>query len=412
MINIKEITTIDFDNFASTHPLKNYFQSSSYGNTMKSFGYNPIYIGIYENNLLIGASLILSKKIKANIKYGYAPRGFLIDYLNRKKLNEITKELKSYFNKRGYAFIKINPEITYAVVNPKNNSKNFNDKAIYLIDDLINLGYKKLKDNIYFESTEPKFNPIVNLNNLDINILQESLKFKSADKGLTFYKSDEYDLNRFYELIKNKKDNNGKSIEYYKTLYREFKDNIDLFMLEIDYHEYLDIMQRKYANETEINESLNYKLTQKNTNKAILSEKMASDQKLSVMIQEMTDINFEIQNGLSKKLIATALLIKNDSRVNIVISGFDKGYSKLFPNYQLFCNIIKYYKERNFSFIDLNGISGDFSKNSPYKGLNEFKLTFNPTIYEYIGEFDLMVNQTLYSILWSTKTLQKEFDKQ
>ena len=48
---------------------------------------------------------------------------------------------------------------------------------------------------------------------------------------------------------------------------------------------------------------------------------------------------------------------------------------------------------------------------NPYKDVNEFKLKFNPTTFEYIGEFDLIVNKPFHQLLWSTGKIQKEFFK-
>ena len=64
----------------------------------------------------------LSKEISFKVKYGYAPRGFLIDYFNTELLTEFTKAIKGFFFIRGYAFIKINPEITYATIDYKNKT--------------------------------------------------------------------------------------------------------------------------------------------------------------------------------------------------------------------------------------------------------------------------------------------------
>lgn len=59
----------------------------------------------------------------------------------------------------------------------------------------------------------------------------------------------------------------------------------------------------------------------------------------------------------------------------------------------------------------MNGITGDMTENNPYKDVNEFKLKFNPTTFEYIGEFDLIVNKPFHQLLWSTGKIQKEFFK-
>ncbi len=411
-MQIKEINEIEFDNFANNHILKNYYQTSKYGNLMKKFGYTPIYIGAYEDNTLVGAALILSKYIAINVKYGYSPRGFLIDYQNYYELEEFTKRVKKYFFKKGFAFIKINPEITLAEVLPETNTKNVNDEAKNLIKKLESLNYKKLKNNIYFESLLPKYNPIINLQTFNIDNLNKNIKQKIRNKdkkGITLIKGDEYNLNQFYELVKNKKDN---SIEYYKNYYKIFNElNMsDLWLLQIDYHEYLQNAQEEYNLLIDKNEQINKIFINDTKNKQLLRQKMESDKKITTLNQEITEINSYIQNGIYKQIIASALIIKYQNRINIVISGFDKN-TKQNPNHLLYTKLIEHYKKQNYKYLDLNGITGDFTPSNPYKGLNEFKLNFKPNIYEYIGEFDLIINQTLYSLLWSTKILHNEFDR-
>ena len=58
----------EFQQFAKNHPLKNYYQSVEYGNLMKNFGFNSLYIGFVHNKKLIGASLILNRPILMGFK--------------------------------------------------------------------------------------------------------------------------------------------------------------------------------------------------------------------------------------------------------------------------------------------------------------------------------------------------------
>jgi len=83
---------------------------------------------------------------------------------------------------------------------------------------------------------------------------------------------------------------------------------------------------------------------------------------------------------------------------------------KYSPNYFLYYALIKYYS-KNYKYIDLNGITGDLSKDGYYYGLNRFKMGFNPDVYEYIGEFDLVINEKLYDKLLKSGALAKEFNK-
>ncbi len=56
-------------------------------------------------------------------------------------------------------------------------------------------------------------------------------------------------------------------------------------------------------------------------------------------------------------------------------------------------------------------MTGDLNSNNLYYGLNQFKIGFNPEVYEYIGEYDLIINENDYSYLKETGTLAKEFNK-
>ena len=108
--------------------------------------------------------------------------------------------------------------------------------------------------------------------------------------------------------------------------------------------------------------------------------------------------------------IAGAITVKYQNKVYLIDSGYNAAYRHLNPNYYLFYSLIEYYKS-DFSTLNLNGISGDFSKENKFYGLNEFKLGFNPQLYEYIGELDLIINDKVYNNLLMTGKLHKELDK-
>lgn len=410
---IKEISKDEFNSFSKTHILSSFYQTKEYGTVMSRNGYQDIYVGAFEDDNMIGASLVLTKSISLNVKYGYAPRGFLVDYFNEEVFTEFSKQIKKFFKKRGYAFIKIDPLITYSEVNPHTNTKNINEPASKLYSYLEKNDYKRLKNNVYFESMLTKYNPILNLKNFSFSNLDEKIQ-KKLDKihsrGLRLIKGDIYNINDLYELIKRK---NDRSSDYYKILYKVFKesDMIDLFLVEVDYHNYLENLQDEYATELSINERINNVFKNDTKNKDVYKEKMDSDRKLNDINKEIGNINLKIQNSIYKEIIAGALVIKYNGVASIYVSGFNKSYNSLLPNHFLHYMLITTYQQEGFNYLDLNGMAGDFSKDSPYKGLNDFKMIWNPRVYEYLGEFDFILSYTKYSLLWTTKQLHKEFER-
>ena len=406
---IKEISVDEFQEFVNSSPLGTYYQTRSYALLMGNYGYDYDFIGfINEYNQIKAASLILIKKEKS-IKYGYAPRGFILDYFNQELLSSFTEELIKYYRKKHICFIKINPEIAISEVDPKTGVKTYNWN--YDIKEILeNNGYYKLKDNLYFESILPRFQAVVSLKTFNEEALTKNCRNKikkGIHKGLHIELSEKSGIDILQRFIKKKKHTNP---FYYKDYYNIFhrEGMIDLFLVSIDSGEYLINSRKLYEEELERNAILNEELKRK-SNKKIINKKMNSDRKLLAYkndIQEATELN-KIKD---KIYIAGALVIKYKNRVHILISGYDTKYKNFAPNYFLHYQIMEYYK-KEFDYIDLNGMTGDFTKENPYNGLNQFKLGFKPKIYEYIGEYDLPILPAKYKKQRLNGNLAKIFNK-
>ena len=51
---------------------------------MSKYGYTPSYFGfVGDDGKLKGATMMLAKNVLGTYKYGYCPRGFLLDYDNK-----------------------------------------------------------------------------------------------------------------------------------------------------------------------------------------------------------------------------------------------------------------------------------------------------------------------------------------
>ena len=409
-MHIQTLGTREFTEFQENHPLSNFYQTINYALLMAECGYDYDLVGLVnEENEILAASLILLKPIGIKCYYGYAPRGFLIDYQNTALVEIFTKELKNYYYEKNVVFIKINPNVKIATIETKNFTKIPNENE-YVPDILANNGYKRLADNLYFEAQLPRFNAIVNLRESEPPLFSKNTKNKirkGIRKGLKFEKCDKEKINIFYELMKNKKDN---SEYYYQDYYTVFAkdDAIDLFLISIDYDNFLQNSQYFYNEESEKNNHLNNKLASNGSERTI-NAKMQSDK---VMLTYKNDI-MEATKGINenkKEYIAGALVIKHNKTASIIFSSYDKKYKRFAPNYFLHYNLIKYY-QNDFEFLDLNGVVGNFKEDNPYSGLNRFKLSFNPEVYEYAGEYDLIIDEKSYEIFLHNGVLAKTFNK-
>lgn len=391
-MNIRELSFDEFHTFVSNHPLGNFYQSLEYALLKAEEGYDYEFIGYTDNHNILAASLILYKK-EGNYYYGYAPRGFLVDYNSLYFLKEFTSQIKDYYKKRGFASIRINPEIAIGqlVKGEIEHNANFSFK-----DNLLQAGYKKLDDDMHFDYLLPRMNAIVSLDSFSLETLSKNTRNKvkkGLRKGLTLVKADVNKMDILYNFIKNK---DNKDLFYYKDFYNAFNknDSVDLFLVKVDFKKYLLNTQEYYNRELFTNNLLNNKIVDKN-NTTNINAKMSSDKTLLVYKNEIAEASKHLNND-EELYIAGAMVIVYKNRITIKISGFDKDYKSFSPNYYLYYAILDYYKD-NYNYADLNGITADMSENNPYHGLNRFKLGFNPKIYEYIGEYELTINNNAFT---------------
>ena len=410
---IKEINGDEFNEFANNHMLKNFFQTKEYGELMSNSDFQVMYIGGFLNDTIIAGSLILWKTIGPNMKYGYAPRGFLIDYYDTELLTTFTKKVKDYFFKKGFAFIKVNPEITFSKLDFENQSKTINSKNRDLVETLKSLGYDKLKDNLYFESMLPKYTPVIylptyDLSKLDKNIIEDVNN--AVLGGLSLINGTKEDIETFYKFIDGKDNKTQQFYEYFYDIFHK-SDMVDLLLVELNFDTYVKYLQKQYIFEQEKNEKINNEFNENPNSSDIYNQKMKSDQKMANISSEISKANLKMQENMTRQILGAAFVIKHQGRITIYITGNAKDYEGCDIKTFIFYKIIEEYKKAGYLYLDLYGITADYSETNPYKELNKFKLKFNPNVFEYIGEFDLIVNKPFHQILWSTNKIQKEFYK-
>ena len=280
-MKLRTLSIFEFDDFARKHPLGNYHQTSNYALLASEQGYDYDMLGLVdENDNILAASLILIKRISLIYRYGYAPKGFLIDYYNPNLISEFTKALKKYYYKKNVIFIKVNPEISIGQINEERKQIIYNNnKAIE--STLEGLNFRKLKSNNHFETKIPKFNAVLVLKNTSLKTLSKNTRNKinkGFKYGLSLVKGTRENIEEIYKFVKNKKNH---SINHYYNYYNAFNktDEIDIFLVKINFEECLINLREKYEEENEKNIKLVNQVME-NPNEDILRRKLASDEVL------------------------------------------------------------------------------------------------------------------------------------
>ena len=395
-----------FDNYAKTHEYSSYYQSSSYGKLMNNHGLKPMYLGFYDKDKLIGASLILSKPSFMGFKYGYAPRGLLIDYNNYNQMIDLAKDLKNFLFKERFILLKIDPLILISKRDKDGNVIYENTHRDNIIETFKRAGFHHCGFNRTFESAKPRWLAYLDLQNDEDNLFknltkQTRNKIRKAMKlGVEVYQDNDA-ITKIYPFIARK---GNYSLKYYQEFSELFSNNLEIYVAKINTEKYVEGSRLLYEKELEYNEYLNNIISRDGYKgkdmKDILSKKMESDKLLIIYKDYLVNSITLLRNNPEGIIIGGTIIVKEEDTIHLLIDGYDKTYSKFCPLYLTKWEIIKKYLNSDFKYFDINAVTGIFDKNeeNTYRGLNEMKLGFNTTVYEYIGEFNLIINNPIYAL--------------
>ena len=408
-MKIVELTPAQFDEYAKYNQLTNYCQTSKYALVMTECGYSYDYIGYIDDDKTIkAASLILTKRLTGRSRYGYAPKGFLVNYFDKELTKNFINDLRKFYRRQDFVLIKFNPEILIGRTDRAHNFQMGYSGNVTIIDDLKRMNIKRRVELDEFDLLEPKMSAYINLKSYNLNSISREFRKKirkCETKGLRLTVGQAKDIDILYSMLKGK---TKRDINYFRNFYNVFsKDNsIDLVFIQIDYQQYLARSREIYEQEQAKNDVLNLQFLQ---NPKVYSQKINSDKRLQAYKEDV----IKATEGLKKNpsaIIAGALVIKHFNRITIFASSYKEEFKKLNPNHYLHHAIFERYKPY-FDYCDMNGVTGNWGQNSKYYGLNHFKLKFYPTIYEFIGEFDLVCNDFTFKKLIKTSFIEDEFAK-
>ena len=401
MYKLKELTNDEFDEFSKNYNISTVYQTSQYALTMNNQDYDSILLGLVDSNNIIQAATLILITNNRKFKFAYSPRGYLIDYRNEELVTLFTRFIKEYLNKNNVVTLKINPPIFKTIYYIKENNIYKNNYYDHILNFLISLGYKHLGYNSYFEGIRPRFEAVINLESDEKDIfdnLKRELKTKirNAKKtGIKIIKGNDNDLNILYDQIKIKYPRNFK---YLEDTYKFFKKNnsIDFYYTKLDTVKYLQETGKSLEEKENEVLKINNQIQSNNSSNKNISKKMNMDldvYKYNKQLVEATKLLKEYPDGL---ITSSALIAKYKDEVTLLIDGHNKLYKNLNAKHLLIWELCKIYKKEGYKKFNLGGIANINIDDNKYKGLNNFKQSFNPYIIEYMGDLEIITNSSLY----------------
>lgn len=409
MLKLKNIEKDKFDKFVENHKTKSHFlQSLSWGEFSKiKKNLTPYYLGLVnENDELVGASLLLEKKLPMNFCYFYAPRGFVIDYKKKELVRAMTNQVIDFAKKKKAIFVKIDPDIIKTSINYQGEEVE-NPDYNTIFNTLKSAGFKHQGYTKNFETMQPRYTFRIDLNQSLEDIESHFSKTtkqriaKSLKLDTEVIIGTKNDLKEFYHLMtltESRKDFISYNEDYYETLYEIFNGNesskATLFLGKIHITKTINALEKNLKT---INNQISI-LPIDNLSKsakAKLTELTKQKENIQKEIEKYKEYKKEYGNELT---LSAHMIIEYGDKAWVLYAGNHNILSETYVNYNTYFEHIKYCKNKGLKIYDQFGTIGDLSKNNPRLGLHEFKKKFGGDYIEFMGEWDYVTNYPMYLI--------------
>lgn len=399
------LTEKEFTKFAVSHPQESYFQTAEIANLRRTYGSTIHFLGVKEKDKVIAASMFSETKTLCGKKTFYAPRGFLIDYHNKKLLEFFTKELVEYVKKKNCMMIKIDPNVIYQVRDINGKEKKDEKPDDETIENLKSLGYRHYGFNTDFEFTQSRWNFRVTLDVPYETLKQQFSKSTRKNieatyrKGIQVRIGTKEDLESMEEILvktAERKKFQYRTLDYYTRMYEKMGDLMRIYIAYVEPKQYIECSKELLKEAEEKYQEVQYKMK-----KDMIGDKLKKQEENALKqiekckkdLEEAKEFEKENPNG---KDIGVLISLKSGQEYLTLYSGYLVEYRKFTPKYAMYNEHILDAYRFKIPYANFYGISGIFDPNDKNFGMYEFKRGFGGEVIEMIGEFTYPTSNWYY----------------
>lgn len=386
----------DYDEFVTNFPSTSFMQTSSWAKVKDAWEND--FVGMYENDSLVCAAMILKRNLFFGKKLFYVPRGFVIDYKNKELLEEFITCLKKYAKKNNGIDIKIDPFICFNEENIETIKKGkqrdikrpFVNDVKQIDENLKELGFThagfKKEVNAYIQ---PRYTMAIPLKDKDNNFYdKESLRMTfpkntrnyigsyHEKRGVEFSYSTNIDDVKYLVDVLNctekRQHINLRSEAYFKKIMKLFPNNAVLFFARVNVDKYIKFLKEDMKNN--------------------------EDKKEFCQKQLLEAENIKKQYGNNPLAGATIVMMPTcKSGIKTASFLYAGTNTNIFPSLKI-TNGLMFYRlcyclDKGCDYCDLGGVDGSLNDH-----LSTFKSKFNPEVLELVGEYDLVISRFWFGL--------------
>ena len=387
-MEFRELTIKEFEKYLNKSNLKSFLQSPK----LDGQDDNSYYVGVLKDGKVIAATRMISKKNRFGYNNFYAPKGLLLDYNDIDLLKFFVLNLKKYIKHHHGYVLHIDPNVFYKSRDIDGNITDEYDNT-NIVNNLKRLGFKHNGFTVGYDNTnQVRWQHVIDLEGKTFEEIKKSIKanhlnkIKKAEKyGITVKEIEYDDLPIFKSITESTSKQIGfkdKSIEYYRKIYKNFKNEVKFLLAYLNVDEY----KKKITDELISYNKKYEKFYNKENNSAKEIKK-----NIDTLNNRLIEID-KYESGLIP-ISASMFMMFGDEIIYLFSGNVDK-YNNFYSQYLIQWIMIKYALENKYKKYNFYGISGKF--NPGEDGVYEFKKGFGGHVEEYIGDFYLPINWYYY----------------
>ncbi|MCV2505715.1 aminoacyltransferase [Melissococcus plutonius] len=410
MLTFTSLTQSEFTDFSQQFSGNNYLQTKEMAELKKNRNQMVDYIGVKDNQKIIGATLITKLKIKMGY-YFDIDGGMLMDYSSAEVFHCFIEGIEEYVRKNDGLYVTISPDIPVCVRYDEEIT-NLNESVV---EKFLSAGFIKKQAQ---QQLDNQGNPLwvykKNVQGLTEQTLVDSYQ-KSAqysikrahEFGIQTRKLAYEELQEFKKITEEtsqRRQFEDKSLEYYQSVYKSYQEQARFMIAEINIKAYLENLKNKQVEIQKKLETIEEVLSKnpdsrkKNNQKKELLSELATYNKRR---QEAEKIAREEKKELIP--LACALFMICSQEVVYLFSGTLEKYKQFYAPYLIQDEMLHYTVNRQIPQYNFYGISGNFDGSD---GVLKFKESFNGYAEKKIGTFQLITKPTKYRLYQLLKKIK------
>ncbi|MGT2799376.1 peptidoglycan bridge formation glycyltransferase FemA/FemB family protein [Streptococcus marmotae] len=394
MIHIRTVSDTTYQETQTQYIEANFLQSAEMARLQLSRGRDIEYLAFYDDDVLVGQTIVQYRNIKAFFKEALILHGPLFTNWESSLMHLCLKALEKYLNKQLCVRVSLSPYLIQAIKDDQLSVLQDNLSG-HILKTFETMGYRNEFDpkqetvvnTLFVKSLDELHSPDELLQSLTPSIKRDIKKFQAMQVRVEEL-SDE-NIDQFYDILtttSQRKDFFIQEVDYFKKIKEHFQEQAKFMYAYLDCAAYLDYLTTHIQDFSQVIEELE-KGPQSKRTKGKLADARDQLQSYQKRLQQFKEMNIT----QDKLPLSSYLFICYGSEVVSFAGGNYEQYMNFGGASLIHWTMLQYALEHGYQTFNFYGTS-ETNLLGTGKGNFNFKRQFNGQLHLLLGTFTKSLN--------------------